>query len=172
MYQSTNYAESNNNTSSTLSFNKSIYTLYGPSALKLAKLTSVQIKRMTIFSCHISFLKCCRDHQFIPKGLRLTNPLTSTRSGAILSKASALLVTERLNYFRQQFASSKILYDQASRKLLIKLDGLFLQKLTDLNALKATLTHRQQLTKHSKKFDKLLDTYFAKFTNPYKALTD
>ena len=65
-------------------------------------------------------------------------------------------------------ASAKCIHDQASRKLLLNLDPYFLQKLTDLNALKASYTHRTQLTKHSKKCKALIKSYraLAPFINP------
>ena len=88
----------------------------------------------------------------------------------MISKASKLLILERLNYYRQQFASAKCLHDQAHRNLLLILDPYFLQKLTDLNALKASYTHRTQLTKHAKKFKALIKSYEAPFNSPYDAL--
>ena len=50
----------------------------------------------------------------------------------------------------------------------INLDPYFLQKLTDFNALKASYTHRTQLTKHSKKCKALIKSYraLAPFINP------
>ena len=84
-------------------------------------------------------------------------PLTFLCSCDVISKASNLLILEHLTYYRQQFASAKCIHDQASRKLLLNLDPYFLQKLTDLNALKASYTHRTQLTKHSKNVKLLLN---------------
>ena len=56
------------------SFNSTLSSLFGPTAPTLAKKTSYLTER------HVSFLKACRDHSFIPKGLRLPAPITSTRA--------------------------------------------------------------------------------------------
>ncbi len=127
---------------------------------------------MAIYSCHISFLKCCRDHSFIPKGLQLNNPVKSQRSSDILSKASNLLLTERLSHYRQKYATARRLHGNADRQLFLILEDQFYRKILQLNNLKSCYTHKKQLLIHSKKFDKLLQDYKAPFLSPYKQLTD
>ena len=174
MDQTSNNAESNNTAPqpAPTSLNQTLASLFGPTAPKLAQQTSTQIRQMAIYSCHISFLKCCRDHSFIPKGLRLNNPLKSQRSSDILSKASNLLLTERLSFYRQKYATAKRLYGNADRQLFLILDEQYYGKILQLNDQKSCYTHKKQLHTHSQKFDKLLLDYKAPFLSPYKQLTD
>ena len=69
MDQTSDSAESTETPSPTPqpSFNSTLSTLFGPTAPTLAKKTSYHTQRMATYSCHISFLKACRDHSFIPK---------------------------------------------------------------------------------------------------------
>ena len=113
-----------------------------------------------------------RDHSFIPNGLRLNNPVKSQRSTDILSKASNLLLTERLSFYRQKYATASRLYGDADRALLQLLDEQYYNKILRLNAQKSCYTHKKQLLTHSKKFDKLLLLYSTPFVSPYQQLTD
>ncbi|KAL5258273.1 hypothetical protein ACHWQZ_G013050 [Mnemiopsis leidyi] len=49
------------------SFNSTLSSLFGPTAPSSAKKSSYLTERLATYSCHISFLKACRDHAFIPK---------------------------------------------------------------------------------------------------------
>ncbi|MCP4489010.1 MAG: hypothetical protein GY820_17110 [Gammaproteobacteria bacterium] len=152
------------------SFNATITSLFGPAATTLAKKSSYYMERMATHSCHISFLKACRDHSFIPKGIRLSTPVLSKRATEVLSKASTLLLTERLNHYRQQYARSKRNYDDNIRQLNLLLTPEYYQKLLHLNAKKSSYTHRQHLLTHQKKFATLLTEYDTPFLSPYLPL--
>ena len=126
---------------------------------------------MATYSCHISFLKACRDHSFIPKGLRLSTPITTARATEVLSKASNLLLTERLSYYRRQYGQSKKTYDCTLAQVANLLSPDYYQKLLHLNTKKSSYTHRQHLFTHQKKFDALLTEYDTPFLSPYTSLT-
>ena len=152
------------------SFNETLNILFGSDAALLAKKSSTLIAKMATYSCHISFLRTCRDHSYTPKGLRLSTPVRSKRASEVLNKASSLLLTERLNYYRQQFARCKQSYDTTIRHLELTLNAEYSQKLLQLNAQKSCFTHRQHLTTHKQKFDKLLLEQNAPFLSPYDQL--
>jgi hypothetical protein len=153
------------------SFNSTLSSLFGPTAPSLTKKTSYHTERMATFSCHISFLKACRDHSFIPKGLRLSTPITTTRATEVLFKASTLLLTERFSYYRNKYAQSKKTYDSTLAKLETLLTPDYFQKLLHLNTKKSSYTHRQHLLTHQKKFAALLAEYDTPFLSPYTSLT-
>ena len=153
------------------SFNSTISSLFGPDASSLAKKSSYLTERMATYSCHISFLKACRDHSFIPKGLRLSTPITTARATEVLSKASNLLLTERLSYYRRQYGQSKKTYDCTLAQVANLLSPDYYQKLLHLNTKKSSYTHRQHLFTHQKKFDALLTEYDTPFLSPYTSLT-
>ncbi|KAL5269541.1 hypothetical protein ACHWQZ_G003139 [Mnemiopsis leidyi] len=152
------------------SFNSTLSSLFGPTAPNLAKKSSYLTERMATYSCDISFLKACRDHAFIPKGLRLSSPITSTRATEVLSTASNLLLTERLSYYRCQYGRSKKTYDSTLVQLESLLTPEYFQKLLHLNTKKSGYTHRQHLLTHQKKFAALLTEYDAPFISPYSSL--
>jgi hypothetical protein len=153
-------------------FNDTLNLLFGPEAPNLAKKSSSLIAKMATYSCHISFLRACRDHSYIPKGLRLSTPVHSKHASEVLNKASTLLLTERLNYYRQQFAQCKKDYLTTSLQLELILNDEYMRKLLQLNAQKSCFTHRQHLTTHKKKFDRLLLEQQAPFLSPYDQLLD
>ena len=126
---------------------------------------------MATNSCHISFLKVCRDHSFIPKGLRLTNPLTTKRSTEVLNHASNLLITERLTHYRLKYAQNKRTYEHNLRHIESLITPQYFQKLTHLNTKKSSYTHRRHLLTHQKKFAALLSEYDTPFLSPYDTLT-
>ena len=68
-------------------------------------------------SCHVSFLKARKCHNLIPKGLRLTDPIKTQHSKQVLTKASSVLLTERLNHFRHDFSRIKKTLDHIIRQL-------------------------------------------------------
>ena len=82
--------------SSPQSFSKTINSLFysgtGPLPSETAQQTSRSIQKMASYSCHISFLKACRDHDIIPRGLRLKNPLNDTKSKVTIHTASLSLI--------------------------------------------------------------------------------
>lgn len=125
---------------------------------------------MAINSCHISFLKACRDHSLIPKGLRLTNPLSTKRSTEVLTHASNLLITERLNHYRLKYAQHKRTYEHNLRHIESLITPQYFQKLGHLNTKKSSYTHRKQLLTHQKKFAVLLSEYDTPFLSPYDTL--
>ena len=153
------------------SFNATLASLFGTNAPTLAKQTSHSIEHMAINSCHISFLKACRDHSFIPKGLRLTNPLTTKRSTEVLNHASNLLITERLTHYRLKYAQNKRTYEHNLRHIESLITPQYFQKLTHLNTKKSSYTHRRHLLTHQKKFAALLSEYDTPFLSPYDTLT-
>ena len=76
-----------------LSYGKTLEILYPHHISNLAKKTSTLTKKMATYSCHISYLKCCRDHDYIPKGLQLSDPVKSTRSSEVIHHAAKLLIS-------------------------------------------------------------------------------
>ncbi|XP_063684382.1 uncharacterized protein LOC134818673 [Bolinopsis microptera] len=158
------------NPTTQLSFNDSLISLFGQHASTLAKTTSHSIEHMAINSCHISFLKACRDHSLIPKGLRLTNPLSTKRSTEVLTHASNLLITERLNHYRLKYAQHKRTYEHNLRHIESLITPQYFQKLGHLNTKKSSYTHRKQLLTHQKKFAVLLSEYDTPFLSPYDTL--
>ena len=87
-------------TPTSTSFRQSLIYLFGKDDAKLCKSSSQLTQKLASHSCHISFLKTCRDHNLIPKGLRLTDPIMTQRSQQVVTEASSRLITERLNHFR------------------------------------------------------------------------
>ena len=172
MDQTSDSAESTETPSSTPqpSFNSTLSSLFGPTAPTLAKKTSYHTERMATYSCHIAFLKACRDHSFTPKGLRLSAPIISKRATEVLSKASTLLLTERLSHYRHKYGQSKRIHDDSLRQLELLITPEYLQKLLHLNAKKSSYTHRRHLLTHQKKFDVLLSEYDTPFISPYHSL--
>ena len=120
-------------------------------------------------SCHVSFLKCCRDFNLTPKGLRLKNPVKTERSKAIISKAQSLLLTSELNGHKSTFSSS-------SKELKLSLDILKTvvsdtdyECIMRLNNIKANAIMVNAIKKHSKKFHQLLHESSLHLTSPYTA---
>ena len=93
----------NSNTSHnthTMSFKQTLKLHYNDNVIKTFNHSSKLAFKLTKASCHISFLKSCRDFSITPKGLTLSDPLKSCRSNEILHKAQSLLVTSRLQQFK------------------------------------------------------------------------
>ena len=86
----------NTSTSNNTSYNSHLLHTYGRRTADIFQQCSKLIGKSSKSSCHISFLKCCRDFGLIPKGLRLKNPVSSERSKAVISKAESLLRTSEL----------------------------------------------------------------------------
>jgi hypothetical protein len=156
---------------SQLSFNSTLLSLFGPTASQLAKHSSNLTANMSSYSCHISFLNAFCDHYFIPKGLRLTPPVKSTRATQLLHTASTHLITERLNHFRTRFSHFKIDFHRTISQLESLISPEYFTKLQHLNVKKSTYTHRKHLQTHSRKFTALLTEYDTPFVSPYASLT-
>ena len=112
----------------TPSFRHSLIYLLGKDAAKLCKTSSQLTQKLASHSCHISFLKACRDHNLIPKGLRLTDPIKTQRSQQVVTEASSRLITERLNHFRHDFSRKKKTLDHTIRQLEGLLDPTYMTK--------------------------------------------
>ena len=154
------------------SFNDTILLTCGQTASRLAKSTSAQLSKLVSYSCHIGFLKACRDHHFIPKGLRLADPINTSRTSTILNKASSLLLSERLNHYRTAFANTnRAFLDDLSRLTPLLTPSLHTQLLL-LNKKKSFSKHSHFLARHSKKFGDLLAFYNSPSINPYSLLRD
>ena len=100
----------------TTSFTQQINTLFStpahPTPSKITQSTSSCITKMVRYSCHISFLKACRDHDLLPKGLRLKNPIGNTKTDTTIHKTGMELLKERLAYYRTQFHTKKCSYEK------------------------------------------------------------
>ena len=155
-----------------LSFNSTILFNCGPATADLTKKASALLAKLATSSCHMGFLKACRDHHFIPKGLRLSNPINSTRSSTILNKASFLLLNERLKHYRSSFATTDRVYKDSLSRLLPLLPTPLRNDFINLCAKKSASTHFSLMTKHSKKFTNLLELYSSPTLNPYSLLRD
>ena len=68
--------------------NQLLYSGTGSMPSEFAKQTSKSTNKLATYSCHISFLKACREHDIIPRGLRLKNPLKDAKSQATIHSAS------------------------------------------------------------------------------------
>ena len=158
-------------TPSSTSFRHSLIYLFGKDAAKLCKSSSQLTQKLASHSCHISFLKACRDHNIIPKGLRLTDPIKTQRSQQVVTEASSRLITERLNHFRHDFSRKKKTLDHTIRQLEGLLDPTYMTKNHHLNGQKSSLTHRQHIKTHRKKFADLLEESNSPFLSPYDSMT-
>ena len=97
-------------TAHTMSFKQTLKLHYNDNVIKTFNHSSKLAFKLAKVSCHISFLKSCRDFSITPKGLTLTDPLKSWRSNEILHKAQSLLVTSRLQQFKHDYATTESLY--------------------------------------------------------------
>ena len=127
-------------------------------------------KKMVRFSCHIMFLKQCRDHDLVPKGLTLKDPVRSSESTKILHLASMSLLKHQLKILRQNFAQNKKHYDNTMAELKDLLDDNHYRKLTELNVSTSQKYHKLHLKNHQKKFGQLITRYNVPYTNPYDML--
>ena len=128
-------------------------------------------QKLASHSCNISFLNACRDHNLIPKGLRLTDPIKTQRSQQVVTEASSRLITERLNQFIHDFSRKKKTLDHTIRQLEGLLDPTYMTKTHHLNGQKSSLTHRQHIKTHRKKFADLLEESNSPFLSPYDSMT-
>ena len=98
MDSSPNESTSRNSPSFSQTINNLFYTGHGPKPSTLSQLSSKCIRKMTTYSCHISFLKTCRDHDLIPRGLRLKDPIGNSHSEFTLHDALLSLLKQILNH--------------------------------------------------------------------------
>ena len=154
-----------------LTFNNSLNHLFSneehPKPSTLAQTSSRCMEKMARASCHIMFLILCRDHDMIPKGLTLKDPMKSIESAKILHLASVSLLKQQLKVLRQQFAKSKKNYDETMTTLKNILDNDYYRKLTELNMATSRKHHKLHLATHQKKFYQLITRYNVPFVNPY-----
>ena len=135
---------------------------------EFAKQRSKSINKLVTYSCHISFLKACRDHDIIPRGLRLKNPLKDAKSQMTIHSASLKLVKNRLQHFRKSFHQQKVMLD--TTLLELKLNDEYYDKLLKLNKMKTSAIHKKSLTKQAKKFSSLISEFNLPYLSPYQQL--
>ena len=111
-----------------------------------------------------------RDHDFIPKGLIIKDPVRRSESSKTLNNASMTLVKQQLKQFRTSFAKEKNAYDSTMATLKQLLDTSHFTKLSELNMASSRTFHNKHLTKHQKKFNHLILRNNAPFVNPYDNL--
>ena len=125
---------------------------------------------MCTFSCHISFLKSCRDHDFIPRGLRLKDPIKSANSKSTLHSASLKLLKDRLNSYRRLYHQEQRHLTETYDKLKTLLDDEHFDKLLELHKKKSRSVPNTFLNKHDKKFRFLINEAHLPYTSPYQQL--
>ena len=156
------------------SFNKTINHLFStvthPKPSVLAQLTSCKLKNMVRHSCHIMFLLQCMDHDFIPKGLIIKDPVGSSESSKTLHNASMTLVKQQLKQCRTSFAKEKKAFDSTMATLKQLLDTSYFTKLSEFLMTSSRAYHNKHLRKHQKKFNNLILRYHAPFVNSYDNL--
>ena len=156
------------------SFNQSINQLFStqnyPKPSILVQQTSRNLKSMVRFSCHITFLVLCRDHDLIPKGLTLKDPIGNTQSSKTLYNASLTLLKQQLHQFRHKFAILSKEFDAGMAILKQLLDTAFYSKVTDFHSATSQRCHNQHLLKHKQKFDNLISHYNIPYENPYNTI--
>ena len=134
---------------------------------KLTRKTLILIVKSSKSSCHISFLKCCRDFGLVPKGLRLKNPVSSDRSKAIVAKAETLLLTSELNGHKKSFSCYTKKIETLLANLKTSTNDTEFESISRLNSIKANSIMLSAIRTHGKKFQKLLDDSSLHFNSPY-----
>ena len=89
----------------------------------------------------------------------------------VVTEASSRLITERLNHFRHDFSRKKKTLDHTIRQLEGLLDPTYMTKTHHLNGQKSSLTNRQHIKTHRKKFADLLEESNSPFLSPYDSMT-
>ena len=170
MDSSLNESTSRNSPSFSQTINNLFYTGHGPKPSTLSQLSSKCIRKMTTHSCHISFLKTCRDHDLIPRGLRLKDPIGNSHSESTLHDASLSLLKQRLNHYRTAFIQQQQLLKTTMDKLQQILTDNLCNKLLEMHKRTASVLFNSLLTKHDKKFSSLLLEFNLPFLSPYSLL--
>ena len=146
------------------------YTGHGPKPSTLSQLSSKCIRKITTYSCHISFFKTCRDHDLIPRGLRLKDPIGNSHSESTLHDDSLSLLKQRLNHYRTAFIQQQQLLKTTMDKLQQILTDNLYNKLLEMHKQTASVLLSSLLTKHDKKFSSLLLEFNLPFLSPYSLL--
>ena len=174
MDNSTNEETSRSSLISLQSFNKTINHLFStpdqPKPSVLAQKTSRTMKNMVRHSFHIMFLTQCSDHDYIPKGLTLKDPVGSFESGRALHNASMTLVKQQLKHHRSSFTTESKCYDSTMAILNQLLDTLHHTKLVEIHSTTSRRYHTEHLQKHQKKFNDLIKWQKVPYLNPYDNL--
>ena len=157
----------NTTTSNNTSYKSHLQHTYGRRTADIFHQCSKLIGKSSKSSCHISFLKCCRDFGLVPKGLRLKNPVSSDRSKAIVAKAESLLLTSELNGHKKSFSG----YSKKIKSLLANLKTLTndneFESISRLNSIKANSIMLSAIRTHGRKFQQLLDDSSLHFDSLY-----
>ena len=106
-----------------MSFKQTLKLHHNNNVIKTFNHSSKLAFKLAKTSCHISFLKSCRDFSITPKGLTLSDPLKSCRSHEILQKAQSLLVTSRLQRYKRDYATTESLYLSLLQQLQVSLNN-------------------------------------------------
>ena len=157
----------NATTSNNTSYKSHLQHTYGRRTADIFHQCSKLIGKSSKSSCHISFLKCCRDFGLVPKGLRLKNPVSSDRSKAIFAKAETLLLTSELNGHKKSFSCYTMKIETLLSNLKISTNDTEFESISRLNSIKANSIMLSAIRTHGKKFQKLLDDSSLHFDSPY-----
>ena len=154
-------------------FSNLIISKYGIHVKRQISNISKTAKKLATLSCHISFLKCCRDHQLIPNGLRQKSKIKSPQADKILWKASMLLISERLNSHKKEFAQTKSYLTSNTDKISSVVNTHELGKVHLFISIAFAHTIRTMAETHKKKFTNLLsqEKFSHSINNPYTNLT-
>ena len=158
----------------TLSFNQFIDLLFSkpqhsrPSIL--AQRVSRCMEKMVRFSCHITFLVQCRNHNLVPNGLALKDAMRSSDLARVLHLASMTLLKQQLKVSRTNFAQNKHLFDSNMSTLKQLLSDSYYAKLLEFNIATSRRSHTEYLHRHKKKFQKLIDQHKVPYCNPYDSI--
>ena len=115
-------------------------------------------------------LKTYRVHDFIPRGLRLKDPIGNSHSESTLHDASMSLLKQRLNHYRTAFIQQQQLLKTTMDKLQQLLTDDLYNKLLEMHKRTASVMFNSLLTKHDKKFSSLLLEFSLPFLSPYSLL--
>ena len=125
---------------------------------------------MVRYSCHITFLVQCRNHDIVPNGLALKDPVGSTESTKTLHLASMILLKQQLKLNRASFAQNKKCFEATMFTLKQLLSDSYYAKILSFNIATSHRCHNEHLRKHKKKFQKLIDKLKVPYRNPYDSI--
>ena len=154
----------------TLSFNQSIDLMFSTSdhgkPSILAQRASRCMEKMVRFSCHITFLVQCHNHDLVPNGLELKDPVRNSESSKILHLASMMLLKQQLKLNRISFAQNKKCFDATMSTLKQLLSESYYAKMLSFNISTSHRCHSEHFHKHKKKFQMLIDKHKVPYLNP------
>ena len=158
----------------TLSFNQSIDLMFSTSdhgkPSILAQRASRCMEKMIRSSCHITFLVQCRNHDLVPNGLALKDPVKNSESSKILHLASMKLLKQQLKLNRIGFAQNKICFDATISTLKQLLSESYYAKMLSFNISTSYRCHTEHVYKHKKKFQMLIDKHKVPDLYPYDSI--